>query len=519
MIPKNLLFITADQWRGECLSVLGHPTVKTPILDALATDGVVFRNHFAQSIPCGPSRASLYTGMYPHNHRVIENGVPLDARHTNIALEFRQQGYDTALVGYTDTASDPRSYAADGPERKDCLRILPGFDRFLGMSSEYVPEYWAQWLQENGYAVPQDPRDLYYKSIEGYPGVDTRGKTYAPAPYPKEASDTAFLTHQAENFIRSPGDRPWFLHLSYLKPHRPYLAPEPYNRLFHPDDVPRFKRAPSVAAEAKQHPFLAYLLEQGLHKGYYTAAIFPRNENSMRQLRATYYGLMTEMDDNIGRIVALLKKTGQYDNTVIVFLSDHGAQLGDHHLMMSEGYFDQSFHIPLIIRVPDEKRRWPRGVVVDAFTENVDLMPTLLDISGADVPRQCDGLSLGPFLRGKTPPKWRTEVHWEVDFRHMHNSADYAPPDKELGIASEACAFSVIRDEHYKYVHFADLPPLLFDLQKDPDELHNRAADPTYMARVLEYAQKMMSWRMLNDERTLTHMIIGPNGVAAQRQS
>jgi arylsulfatase A-like enzyme len=273
-----------------------------------------------------------------------------------------------------------------------------------------------------------------------------------------------------------------------------------------------------VAEEAKQHPFLAYLLEQGLHKGYYTAAIFPRNRKSMRQLRATYYGLMTEIDDNIGRIVALLKETGQYDNTVIVFLSDHGAQLGDHHLMMSEGYFDQSFHIPLIIRVPDEKRRWPRGVVVDAFTENVDLMPTLLDIFGANVPRQCDGLSLGPFLRGKTPPKWRTEVHWEVDFRHMHTSADYAPPDKELGIASEACAFSVIRDEHYKYVHFADLPPLLFDLQKDPDELHNRAADPTYMARVLEYAQKMMSWRILNDERTLTHIIIGPNGVVAQRQ-
>lgn len=513
MKSKNLLLVTSDQWRGDCLSAVGHPTVKTPHLDALAAAGVVFRNHFTQCVPCGPSRTSLYTGMYLQNHRAIENGVPLDARHTNIAQEFKKLNYAPTLVGYTDTAPDPRTYLPGKPKLEDRLRILPGFDRFLGMSSEYVPEYWAQWLEERGYATPENLRDLYYKSVEGYPGTATRGKTYAPAPYAKEESDTAFLTAKAESVIRQPGPRPWFLHLSYLKPHRPYLAPEPYNRLFHPDAVPEFKRAPSVREEAKQHPFLAYLLEQGLNRGYYTGDIFPRDERSMRQLRATYYGLMAEIDDNIGRIVALLKETGQYEDTVIVFLSDHGVQLGDHHLMMPEGYFDQSFHIPLIIRVPGENGKLQRGFMVDAFTESVDLLPTLLDIFGADIPRQCDGRSLLPFLRGETPSKWRTEVHWEVDFRYMDISADYAPPDKALGIDFEACAFSVIRDESYKYVHFAALPPLLFDLKKDPHELHNLAADSAYREQMLAYAQKMISWRMNNAERTLTHMMVKPNGV------
>ena len=155
--------------------------------------------------------------------------------------------------------------------------------------------------------------------------------------------------------------------------------------------------------------------------------------------------------------------------------------------------------------------------MVNAFTENVDILPILLDIVGADIPLQCDGRSLVPFLFGKTPEKWRTEVHWEVDFRYM-GEWGYLPPDKELGIDFEACSFNVIRDKQYKYVHFATLPPLFFDLKNDPDELHNLAEDLTYTGLVLEYAQKMLSWRMVNDERTLTHMTVGPNGVVEKHR-
>jgi arylsulfatase A-like enzyme len=509
METKNLLFITSDQWRGECLSALGHPTVKTPNLDALAADGVVFRNHFAQCTPCGPSRASIFTGMYLQNHRSVTNGTPLDARHTNMALEFRKLGYDPALVGYTDTTPDLRLYPPYDPVHKTYEGILPGFHRVLAMPSENFPEPWAQWLEERGYDVPENARDLYYESVKGYPGAESRGKTYAPAPYSKEQSETAFVTDKAEKFLRRPGHRPWFLHISYLKPHRPYLATEPYNSLYHPDDVPDFRRAPSVDEEAKQHPFLANLLEESLNKGYYRASIYPRDEKSMRQVRATYYGLMTEVDDNIGKLVALLKETGQYENTVIVFVSDHGVQLGDHHLIGIGSYFDQTLHIPLIIRAPDEKMQMQRDRVVDAFTENVDILPTLLDIFGADIPMQCDGRSLVPFLLGGTPKKWRTEVHWEVDFRYKEG----------LDIDFEASSFNVIRDNHYKYVYFAAMPPLLFDLNNDPDELHNLAGDPSYTETVLKYTQKMLSWRMVNDERTLSHILVSPEGATERPRS
>ena len=512
MKPKNLLFITADQWRGECLSALDHPTVKTPHLDALANDGVVFQNHFAQCTPCGPSRASMYTGMYLQNHRSTQNGVPLDARHTNIALEMRKQGYDPTLVGYTDTTPDPRQFSAGDPVLKSYEGILPGFQRVLAMPSTSQPEPWACWLEQRGYALPENLRDLYYESKESGTDYGEQGKAFAPARYSRDESDTAFVTDIASRFIRRPERKPWFLHISYLRPHPPYLAPEPYHRMYHPDDVPACVRADTIEKEAGQRPYLALLLENNLKRGLYRTANYPRDEKSLRQLRATYYGLMTEVDDNIGKLMGILKQTGQFDDTVIVFGSDHGDLLGDHYLLGKGSYFDQNVHVPLIIRIPDQDKKDASGKIVDAFTENVDILPTVLELFDLDVPRQCDGRSLVPFLTGSAPSDWRAEAHWEVDFRFIDLFPDLCP-DRELDIAYDECCFNVIRDAHYKYIHFTALPPLFFDLHNDPDELHNFAEDPAYANLVLSYAQKMLSWRMANDERTLTHLKAGPDGM------
>ena len=130
----NVLFITADQWRGDCLSALGHRCVKTPNLDRLAGDGMLFARHYSQTTPCGPGRASLYTGLYLHNHRSVVNGTPLDARHTNVALEARKLGYDPALFGYTDAAPDPRVQVAGDPSLLSYEGVLPGMtpEGYLG---------------------------------------------------------------------------------------------------------------------------------------------------------------------------------------------------------------------------------------------------------------------------------------------------------------------------------------------------------------------------------------------------
>ena len=124
----NVLFVTADQWRGDCLGAAGHPVVRTPHLDRLAAGGVSFRRHFAQAAPCGPSRASLYTGMYLMNHRSVLNGTPLDARHTNVAHLARELGYEPALFGYTDSSADPRTVGPDDPRLRTYEGVLPGFD-------------------------------------------------------------------------------------------------------------------------------------------------------------------------------------------------------------------------------------------------------------------------------------------------------------------------------------------------------------------------------------------------------
>ncbi len=503
----NILFITADQWRGDSLSALSHPTVKTPHLDALAADGVLFRNHFAQCAPCGPSRASLHTGMYMMNHRSVRNGVPLDARFTNIALEARKVGYDPALIGYTDTSVDPRARHPNDPALTTYAGVLPGFKQMVSGSNDKPNSAWCRYLAAKGYELPMGADDVRVP-LSNYPGATERGPTFAPAFYKAEDSDTAFMTDRAIEFVAAPDGGPWFLHLSLERPHPPYVAPEPYNALYQLDDVPDFRRAPSAEEEAGQHPYAAYMVRQHLQREGLDPDGHPTDERAMRQLRATYYGLMTEVDHHVGRLITALRENGQYEATVIVFTSDHGDQLWDHWMLGKETYFDQSYHVPLIVRAPGPRADESRGRIVDAFTEHVDVMPTFLEWYGLDAPLQCDGESLGPFLRGETPAGWRQEVHWELDFRDILKGL----PETELNIRLDECMLCVIRDSDYKYVHFAALPPLLFDLKKDPDELHDLAAEPSYRDKVLAYAQKMLSWRMVHGERTLTGIRLSDGG-------
>ncbi len=499
--PLNVLLITTDQWRGQCLSILGHPVVKTPCLDALAADGVLFRNHFAQCMPCGPSRASLLTGMYMMNHRSVRNGTPLDARFTNIALEARELGDDPGLIGYTDTSYDLRLLHGRDPSREQYANVLPGFLQLVPGSEggEAGAEPWLRDLAAKGYDIPGRDGEIY-RPVPGYPGADARGPTYAPPIYRAEDSDTAFMVDRAIEAMTMPARSPWFLHLSLLRPHPPFIAAEPYNAMYHPGEVDDFRHAATPEAEARSHPYAAYMLRHHLGREGLDPATHPNDEASMRQLRATYYGLMTEVDHHIGRMMDALAANGDYDNTLIVLTSDHGEQLWDHWMLGKECHFDQSVHIPLIVRAPGPAFEAGRGRVVEAFTENVDVMPTIIDMLGCEVPLQCDGRSLAPFLAGETPDDWREEAHWEIDFRDVVNGK----PEAELGLRLDTCSLSVVRDRRYKYVHFTALPPLLYDIEADPDELVDGAADPAYAGVVAEYAQKMLWWRMAHAERTLT---------------
>lgn len=505
---RNVLFISADQWRGDCLSLLNHPTVRTPNLDQLAADGACFTHHYANTAPCGPARASLLTGLYPMNHRSITNGTPLDARHSNIALEARKAGYDPILFGYTDTSLDPRQHPPDDPALRDYGGLLPGFREGFRYDDELCLP-WLNHLKTRGYELPTQRFDVYLGQND-YPGVAERGHAYAAPLYRAEDSDTAYTADRVLDYLDQQAGQGWFVHAVFLRPHPPLYAPEPYNSLYDPATIALPERAARVEQEAAQHPFLRWWLEKQQRSGYYSGhphAMQTLPEHEIRQIKASYYGLISEVDYHIGRLIEQLKANEEYDHTLIVFTADHGEMLGDHWLWGKGGYFDASYHIPLIIR--DPRPQAERGTIIDAFTESVDIMPTVLDWLDKAIPVTCDGMSLLPWLTGETPPCWRNSVHWEYDFRDP--AAQQA--EQALALRSDQCTLNVIRSQCYKYVHFSTLPALLFDLENDPREQRNLATDPAYQGIMLECAQALLSRRMVHAERTLSNTLLTPDGV------
>ncbi len=504
----NILFITAEQWRGECLSALDHPHLKTPNLDAIAADGVIFKRHYAQATPCGPSRASLYTGMYMHNHRSVLNGTPLDGRHTNIALEARKTGYKPALFGYTDVSLDPREYSPEDYAVKSYEGVLPGFEPVSHVNSAAKP--WLADLKAKGYEVPDLARDMLSPQTE-YPGAEGKGKTFAPAKFKAEDSSAAFLVGEAMKYLSVRQETPWFLHLSFLSPHPPYVVSAPFHEMYDANEMSLPVRQETPEKEASLHPWLDHYIFNQRGENYTSGVRSVDNvslsELELRQIKATYFGMMSEIDAQLGRLIDYLKQIGAYDNTLIIFTSDHGDMQGDHWMLSKSCFYDGAFHVPLIVRDPGVAADGSRGTTVEAFTESVDIMPTLLECIGVDIPAQCDGYSLLPFCRDKQPPDWRQEYHAEFDLRSPYAYSEKIP----LGLEKRKCIVNIIRGERYKYVHFAGLPPLFFDLKHDPNEFINRFNDPDYQSRVLEYVEKMLTWRMEHDEPALTDFHLGDN--------
>lgn len=479
----NVLLITMDQFRADSMGCAGHPSASTPSLDRLASQGVRFTNHFANCTPCAPSRASLLTGLWQMNHRVTNNGAPLRDDLPMLPRQMHSAGYSPALFGYSDTALDPATIDEGDPRRSSYEQPMDGFDPVL-ILDDRVDE-WVAWLQDHGYELPnpQQTRSIYEPADVETPA--DRGATWAPARYAAQHSESAFMTEKVLEWLSSPerGSEPWFAHVSYLRPHPPYLAPAPFNDMFDPEAMEPPVRAATVAEEAAAHPFLAAAL---------SLVPSPRSELDQRQLQATYLGMIAEVDQQLGRLIDGLDELGFTDDTLVIVPSDHGEQLGDHWLIEKLGFFDQSFRIPLIIR-------FPRGVtepgrVVESFTENVDIMPTILDLCDAERPDWADGGSLRRTLEDPdaTNDWWREAVHYEFDFRMPESNF----VEQLFGLRQDQCSISTIRDHAGKYVHFSGgLPSLFFDLTEDPAELTNLSGSTEHAAQILDYAQRLLAMR------------------------
>lgn len=500
----NVLLVIVDQWRGDTLGVLGHPCVRTPNIDRLAKGGVTFKRHYAQSSPCGPSRASLLTGQYLMNHRVITNDTPTSAALKTMPRLMREAGYEPALIGYTTTVPDPRTAHPNDP-RFTTNTIADGWNIVRDFEGER--EHYMAYLAGLGYPVPKKHVDIFQPP----PGTD-ESRRLAPSPIKEEHSETAWSIDAALDFIRIRDNEPWCLHLGTFRPHPPFMASDPYHAMYEPQSMPKPVRAPSLAAEKAVHPLTHLLLESikannGVrHMPGLASAV---SLEDIAKIRAAYYALCTEVDDHLGRVFDLLRERGQDERTLIILTSDHGEQLGDHYLLSKRGYFRESYHIPLIIRDPRAQANATRGKQLDVLTENVDVLPTILDWLDEPSSHQFDGHTLMPFVRGETPARWRNAAHWEYDFRDMAGRQ----AAQKLGIDPDSTSLATVLDDEFAYIHFAELPPLLFDLKSDPHWLNNVADEPRYQSVALKYARGMLDWRLKYADRTLTGLAISERGL------
>lgn len=469
----NVLFITLDQFRGDSYGEAGHPLVQTPNLDRVAREGVRLERHFSQAAPCAPGRAALYTGTYQMNNRVVANGTPLRAGMANLASVARSAGYDPMLFGYTDQGLDPNQSAGfDDPRLDNYDGVLPGMS--VGL---YLPESqagWIQYLRQKGYEV------------ESGWAPALRGESDRPA----QDSLSGFLTTRYLEWLRAQ-ENGWFAHLSYLRPHPPYAAAGEFAAMYDPAEV-----SMPIAAVDKDHRHPLHEIALSV-----SASAAPTNEDDLRRLRAQYYGMISEVDFQLGRVFEAIDERGEWHETLIVVTSDHGEQLGDHGLLEKLGFFPQSYHVIGLWRDPRRKHPVDR---LHQFTENVDLLPTLCDALGVDTPAQCDGQSLAPLFADTATP-WRTHAHYEWDFRTYWINDKTARDAVDWNLSRQNLAVSLGEDT--AYVQFGDGTFRCFDLVADPT-WRTECED---LDRVLAGAQEQLVWRQEHLGREFTDMLLRTN--------
>ncbi|PSL17495.1 sulfatase-like hydrolase/transferase [Shimia abyssi] len=490
---KNVLFITLDQMRADCLKGALEGHVDLPNMRALMRDAVAFQNHYTVTAPCGPARTSLLTGQYSMNHRSVRNGTPMRHDTPNIATEMRKAGYLPMLFGYTDTSGDPRIHHPKDPAVQSYEMPMAGFHEMVEMRME-MSHPWRGHLVRKGYQF--DGYESIYKPVSEDGGP---GRLCDPAFFRAEDSDTAFLTDRFLETMPGYETESWFAHLTYIRPHWPPIAPEPYNRMYDPDTLPLPTRVGSAEEAAALHPFMGPAQKKDLpSKPNLGFPGYEVNHKSTQEARAVYLGLLTEVDHHIGRVIKYLKSSGQYETTLVIVTSDHGEMLGDHFAWGKQSVFDKAYHIPLIVRVPGLEHR--AGALVDAPTESIDLVPTVLEWVGQEVPNSVDGSSLSPLLEGETPEIWRKYTFSEYDFYDVETPS---PWHNALGFGATESCLSILRDGRYSLVEFGcDLPTILFD-HESRGEFENVAEDADYAGEVLRLTRAMLRHRMAHMDQTL----------------
>ncbi len=429
----HILLLMTDQQRGDCLGCDGHPVLETPYLDQLAAEGTRFRHAYSAVPSCIPARGTLLTGMDQWHSGLLGMGtawgpIRSDYAHT-LPGELAKGGYHTQGIGKMHFAP---------------ARSLNGFHHTIldehhmdqpGQLSDY--KRWFEEHKTESYGVHDH-------------GLDWNSWIARPSHLPEHLDRTYWTAQQAIEFLsRRDPTKPFFLMVSFMRPHTPFDPPQRYYDMY--GDRPVAEPYIGEWAAVNDDPIEAAKIDAWRGR---------RSTEEIRRARACYYGNITFVDHQIGRLLLemLYHQREAWDNTLVVFLSDHGDMLGDHHLWCKTYAYEGAAHIPMIVRLPNA---WepPRGQVLEQVVELRDVMPTLLDAAGLEIPPTCQGQSMLPLLSGQGDTHWRPWLHGEHGLAYHYQQANH-----------------YLTDGREKYIWFPYLDrEQLFDLTADPGECHDLA--------------------------------------------
>ena len=464
----NILWICSDQQRFDTLGCYGNELVRTPQLDRLAAGGVRFARAYSQSPVCTPSRASFLTGRYPRTTRCRQNGQTIPADEMLVTRLLADAGYNCGLAGKLHlSACHPQ--VCRGSER----RIDDGYHEFH-WSHHPRPDDWptneyVHWLRERGQTGEVSPSPLSRHIERGVPA---------------EHHQTTWCAQKAINFIEAhaASDSPWLFSVNIFDPHHAFDPPEEtlqrYLEILDEIPLPNWQ-----TGELADKPIWQRIDHAA---AYNTPAYFPfpeMSERDHRLLTAAYLAMVDLIDEQVGRMLAALERTGQLQDTIVIFMSDHGEMLGDHGIYLKGPYFyEPAIHVPLIVSQPGTIAA---GVCED-LVELVDLAPTLLQAAGEPRWPGMQGQSLWPLLTGQGQPAAPRE---DVYCEYYNAMPWHDAPQPQL---------TMLRTETHKLVVAHGLAAgELYDLVADPEETHNRWHDPVYAAARMDLLQRLcdrMAW-------------------------
>jgi len=429
----NVLFIMTDQHNARALGCYGHPVVQTPNMDRLAEEGVRFENAFCQTGQCCPSRYTTWTGRYRHSHELWSNGVMESLDEITVGEVFSDAGYVTATIGKHHMQNDPTLHGFSH------VVEISDYNAFLTTEGTPDPSTTGTWLN-----VPLPGRT-------GITNVDN------------EHHRPGFWASKTIEFLQNNVDNPFCCWCSFYGPHTPIYPSRPWGEMY---DWTTLSLPPNFTDELD--PVAVSLQNK---RDLYSVM----TENDHRKVMALYYGLVSQIDYNIGRVLDELDTLGLADRTIVVYTADHGESLTEHGIWTkTTTNYDCTIRIPMIIRLPGVL---PAGIVSDDLVGLVDLMPTLCDLCGVPIPGAVEGHSLVPLMLDQVSV-WRPTIFSEIG------------PETNFS--------TMARTKRFKYVyHMNGGSPFeeFFDLRKDPWETKNEIDNPKYAGYILSLKSQIEDWK------------------------